>query len=136
MDDAAIAGRTEVSRLRGALRASMLTLAVLAVACTPGNSAPSSASLTELVTEGESLVGESVLVVGTVRMFEEDGSFVRHYVIEDERQNRVALVPGDAASRYVGEEVVAVGRFEFDDTVGRLIRVERMEQSPASSPSG
>ena len=136
MGGTVIVGTIEASRVRGALRASMLTWVVLAVGCALGSSAPLEVTLAELATRAEPYAGESVLVVGTVRLFEDDGAFARHYVIEDERQNRVALLPGDAAARYVGEEVVAVGRFDFDDTVGRLIRVVRIERSPASSPSG
>ena len=109
------------------IRATVLLWVALAAGCALGSSAPSEVSLAELATQGDSVVGERLVVTGTVRMFEPHGSFPRHYVLEDRQQHRVALVPGDLAADYVGREVIAVGRFEFDDTAGRLLRVETID---------
>ena len=116
-------------RIPTVVRATVLLWVALAAGCALGSSAPSKGSLAELTTQGESLVGERVVVTGTVRVFEPHGSFPRHYVLEDRQQHRVALVPGDLAAGYVDREVIAVGRFEFDDTAGRLLRLDMIDAS-------
>lgn len=107
----------------------MLVWVALAAGCALGSSAPFEVSLADLTAQEDALLGESVRVRGTVRMFEGQDSFARHYVLEDRQDNRVALYPGHLAADYVGRQVTAVGRFEFDDTVGRLLRLQMIDAS-------
>lgn len=92
-------------------------------ACGPNEPEPSVVRLVELVAQQESYEGSYVLVRGTVRAFG-DAPAELHYVLEDMRANRVQLLPGSAAQGYVGHDVIVVGRFDFDEATGRLIRIE------------
>ncbi len=117
------------SRIARALAAATL---ILAVGCA-GGSTQTEVSLARLATDEQAYLGETVQAVGTVRVFGEDAS-ARHYVIEDDQQHRVALVPGQEAVSFVGQRVKVVGRFDFSDTSGRLIRVDSIEPSAATTP--
>ncbi|MDP8931139.1 MAG: hypothetical protein M3O70_21840 [Actinomycetota bacterium] len=119
--------------LSGAIAAATL---ILAVACAAGRSTPTEVSLARLATDEQAHLGETVQAVGTVRVFGDDAT-ARHYVIQDDQQHRIALVPGQEAASFVGQRVKVVGRFDFSDTSGRLIRVDRVdsiEPSAASAP--
>lgn len=118
------------SRIPHAFAAATL---ILTVACTAGGSTPTAVALAELATDEHAYLGETVQVVGTVRVFGEEPSR-RHYVIEDRRQHRVALVPGQDAAGFVGRRVEVVGRFDFSDTTGRLIRLDIIEPVAAPAP--
>jgi alkyl hydroperoxide reductase subunit AhpC len=109
-------------------RGSLLLLTVLVVVgCGPG--APTEVALAELAFTAEDHDGEVVEIVGVVREFtvEEDDALEDHFVIEDDEQNRVQLVPHDAVEPYIDEHVRVVGEFTFDETAGRLIEVEEIE---------
>ncbi len=92
-------------------------------ACGPSESEPRVVRLVELVAEQESYEGSYVRTRGTVRAFG-DAPAELHHVVEDARANRVQLLPGSAAQGYVGREVIVVGRFGFDEAIGRFIRIE------------
>ncbi len=120
-------------RIPGVLVAATL---MLALACDVGPSTPTEVSLAQLASDEEAYSGEVVQVVGTVRVFGEEDPSARHYVIEDDRQHRVALLSGQTAASFVGQRVKVVGRFDLSDTSGRLIRVDGIEPSVARSTRG
>lgn len=123
---------TRRSPLSGAIAAATL---ILAVACAAARSTPTEVSLARLATDEQAYLGETVQALGTVRLFGE-GASARHYVMEDDQQHRVALVPVQEVASFVAQRVKVVGRFDFSDTGGRLIRVESIEPSAASAPRG
>ncbi len=100
--------------------------ALLVSACGSGAREAVTVPLIELVTEQDRYEGSDVRTRGRVETFGDDPDVV-HYVIEDDRSNRVQLLPTDVAKRFVGREVIVVGRFGFDDQRGRFIRVESIE---------
>lgn len=71
---------------------------------------------------------------GVVRTFEGP----RHYWVEDDRLNRVALEPDELVAPLVGQEVRVVGRFDFDDRKGRIIEIEEIAPTgrAAGGPEG
>lgn len=91
-------------------------------------------SLANLVAEEEAYVGRDVRTRGVIRAFGEDPG-TRHYVVEDERANRVQILPGTAAARFEGRRVVVEGQFGFDQSSGRFIRARRIEPLGEDSPS-
>lgn len=100
-----------------------LGLALVSAAC-----GPATVTLDQLVAEQDERVGQRLTVEGTVVAFEEpDGSV--SYVLEDDSQNRVLLLPPSRADGYPGERVVVTGSFEFDPDVGRVLRVEEIRPS-------
>ena len=101
---------------------SLLGLMMFAVTCSPFG--PAHVPLAELADQEEAYIGETVQTTGTVRMFEAEGRFARHFVLEDEQRNRVAIVPQDALADFVGERIEVTGRFEFDEATGRVIHLD------------
>lgn len=103
----------------------------LLAACGPEQ--PREVSLADLAFAMAEHDGALVETVGVVRAFTEaeDDALRDHFVIEDDAQNRVELVPHDAVAGYVGEQVRVVGRFTVDD--GRLLEVDAItpEERPA-----
>jgi hypothetical protein len=54
----------------------------------------------------------------------------RHYWIEDDKLNRVALQPEDQLPALVGRTVRVVGKFRYGPSTGRIITIEHMELEP------
>ena len=108
------------------LAAAIVTLAALPLAFAAcggdDNGEPKDVPLADVVADQDSYNGDTLRLQGTVVGFEEA---VEHYVIEDENQNRVELVPTDQAAEYEGQEVSVVGRFTFADDQGRRIEIEK-----------
>ncbi len=94
--------------------------AALLAACGAANSG---VTLETLVNMQNEYNGERVATRGVVRTFDHP----RHYWIEDEKQNSVALQPEDDLPPLVGRRVRVVGKFSYSPTTGRVITVERME---------
>lgn len=67
--------------------------------------------------------GERVATSGVLRTYKKP----RHYWIEDENLNRVALEPEDKLPALVGRTVRVVGRFSYSPSKGRIITIEHME---------
>lgn len=118
---------------RFAGHASLLVLLVLLGAC--GLFGPESVQLRELAIHAEDYDGTTVETVGLVREFGaageedddgDDGDVVHHFVIEDADQNRVEVLPPEAAEPFVGQPVRIVGEFDFDPNRGRAIHVEEI----------
>lgn len=114
-------------RMQDLALAMMLVLAAVVSGCTVGAAPSTVVSLARLVGDEQAYLNQTVQVLATVRVFGESDPSARHYVIEDVGQHRVALLPADMAARFVGQRVRVVGRFEFDDAFGRLIRIESIE---------
>lgn len=70
--------------------------------------------------------GERVATRGVVRTFDNP----RHYWIEDEEMNRVALQPEDKLPPLVGRTLRVVGKFSYSPSTGRIITIEHMELEP------
>lgn len=98
----------------------------IAVAGCGGGRGPVDVSLAQLVAEEEAYLGRLVRTRGVIRAFGEDPA-TRHYVVEDERANRVQILPDAAAAEFEGRRVVVEGVFGFDQRSGRFIRAQRIE---------
>lgn len=100
--------------------------ASLVSACS-NDAGPVKATLAEIVAQQEGYDGLLVETRGFVRQFgSAEGATRLHYVVEDDKANRVALVPNDLAGRYTGQEVVVIGSFRFSEQEGRSIEIERI----------
>lgn len=87
--------------------------------------APASVTLDRLVADQDDLAGRNVTVAGTVTPIEEPDGTVS-FVLEDDRKNRVLLLPTVRVEDHAGEPVVVTGEFDFDPEVGRLLRIEEV----------
>lgn len=113
---------------RGWVLAAMALGLALGAGC--ADAAP--VTLESLAFDTEAHEGDEVVTMGTVVEFtEEDGATERHLVIEDERQNRVRLLPSAAAEPYIGADVQVTGRFSFDPGRGRILQVEEIREARA-----
>ena len=99
-----------------------------ATGCSEDSGAPVRVMLAELVPDQDDYDGRRVETAGVVRRFgEADGATRLHYVVEDQRANRVAIVPDEVAESHTGRQVVVVGLFRFSEGQGRSIEIERIE---------
>jgi hypothetical protein len=90
---------------------------------------PSSVLLAELSAKQESYSGREVRTHGVVREFTDRAG--TYYVIEDARPKRVEIRPASVGAPYVGQDIVVVGRFHWDERQGRSLAVERLEPPAA-----
>ena len=100
-------------------------LATVAVAVAVAMCGSPTVTLERLVVDQDNLAGRSVTVAGTVVPFEEPDGTV-YFVLEDDRQNRVLLVPADRVQGHVGKEVEVSGDFDFDPEIGRVLRIDEL----------
>lgn len=107
-------------------------LALLAVAC--GSDGASTVTLAELATDEGRHEGDTVAVTGRVRAFTDEGR-PPYYVIEDAVPNRVLLLPAESAAPHDGGEVCVVGRFDFDEGLGRTLTIDRIEATSGNGPA-
>jgi hypothetical protein len=109
-----------VSRRRWAAVQWVAALAAVAVlASCAGSSVP----LERLVSRQDRYVGQVVTTGGMVSSFQEpDGT--TSYILEDEAQDRVLLLPADTAAGYLGQSVQVTGLFDFDPERGRTLTVQ------------
>ena len=110
-----------------------LLLAVLAPSllggCVDEPEAPVGATLAELVGNQEGYDDRLVETTGVVRRFgAAEGATKVHYVVEDERANRVAIVPDHIAARYTEQQVIVAGFFHVSQQEGRRIEITRIDQ--------
>lgn len=105
----------------------LVVLASVVAAC--ASAGPAEVTLAELALEADDYDGDVVEVVGVVREFTraEHDAVRDHAVVEDDDQNRVALLPYDEAVPFADRSVRVVGRFAFDETEGRRIDIEEIE---------
>lgn len=73
--------------------------------------------LATLVEQQAEYNGQTLSTSGIVRTFEEP----RHYWIEDDDLNRVAIEPDEAVSDYLGERVRVTGDYRADRKTGRVL---------------
>lgn len=73
--------------------------------------------LATLVEQQADYDGQTLTTTGTVRTFDEP----RHYWVEDDNFNRVAIEPDEAVSELVGERVRVTGEFSADRVRGRIL---------------
>ena len=73
--------------------------------------------LATLVAQQAGYNGQALATTGIVRTFD----VPRHYWIEDDDLNRVAIEPDEAVSDYVGERVRVTGHFRADRETGRVL---------------
>ena len=73
--------------------------------------------LATLVAQQAEYDGQTLSTHGIVRTFDEP----RHYWIEDDELNRVAIEPDEAVSDYVGERVRVTGDYRADRKTGRVL---------------
>lgn len=84
---------------------------------------PEAVTLGQIVADQASYDGDLLRIEGVVVGFENP----EHYVVEDEQQNRVQLLPTGEAAAFEGEQIVVVGRFAFSEEEGRRIEIEEIE---------
>ncbi len=73
--------------------------------------------LAALVEQQAEYNGQTLSTTGTVRTFD----VPRHYWIEDDDLNRVAIEPDEAVSDYVGERIRVTGDYRADRKTGRVL---------------
>lgn len=73
--------------------------------------------LATLVAQQAGYNGQTLATTGIVRTFD----VPRHYWIEDDDLNRVAIEPDEAVSDYVGERVRVIGHFRAGRETGRVL---------------
>ena len=83
-------------------------------------------SLAALVAAQQDFDGRQVIVNGTLHTFDEP----RHYWIENDKPDRVALMGAGDLSGRVGEDVEVHGRFHYDRYKGRRVQVSKIERKP------
>lgn len=108
----------------------LLLASHLVTACGGDDDGTRDVSLATLAAQEGAYDGTLVRTQGVVRTFVQP----RHYWIEDDYPNRVALEPEELVAPLLGQTVRVVGRFNFDERKGRLIRVEEIASlSPGTS---
>ncbi len=96
-------------------------LAVLSLAgC--GNAEPVRTSLSTLSQVQAEFSGRQVIVSGTLRTFESP----KHYWIENDSFDRVALEGADNLAPWVGQTIEVRGTFFYEPETGRRIDVEEI----------
>ena len=101
----------------------LATVVVAVAAC-----GPPTVTLEQLVVDQDDLAGRRVTVAGRVVPFEEPDGTV-YFVLEDDRQNRVVLLPADRVQGHAGKEMVVTGDFDFDPEMGRMVRIDELRPS-------
>lgn len=113
-----------VCRGRGSRLLSAMALVLLLAGC----GGPRVVPLSDLAANAEDYDGRAVVAHGVVVEFGDEGGAVdRYFVMQDHNDNRVQLLPDEAAEPHVGSVVEVVGEFEFDPDRGRLLHVESIE---------
>lgn len=103
----------------------MLTLGL--AAC--GEPKPVLTSLSALAAAQKDFDGQQVIVSGTLRTFDKP----RHYWIENEALDRVAVRGEFDFAEWVGETIKVQGRFAYDTEAGRRIEVQDVVVQPPRS---
>jgi hypothetical protein len=101
-----------------------LIVSTLLSAC--GDPAPVRTSLSALTAAQLDFDGRAVVVIGTLRTFDSP----RHYWIENESPDRVALESADELAPYVGQTVEVRGIFTYERNAGRRIKVKALRTLP------
>lgn len=102
----------------------MATTAVMLTACS--DPPPVQINLAALREYQGELDGRRVVVSGTVRGFDDP----RHYWLENDDLDRVALDGADGLADRVGQTIEVSGVFHYDPDVGRRIEVDQLRSLP------
>lgn len=94
-----------------------LAIVLVTIACGAESGTVPETSLASLVAAPAQWQGKKVEFRGTLREFE-DADGETYGVIEDAAHNRIGLKAISEWQSLVGQEVVATGRMEFDDSFG------------------
>lgn len=78
--------------------------------------------LARLVEQQAEYDGQTLSTTGIVRTFDEP----RHYWIEDDDLNRVAIEPDESVSDYVGERIRVTGDYRADRKTGRILEATQV----------
>ncbi|MFU8815688.1 MAG: hypothetical protein ACNA7W_10100 [Pseudomonadales bacterium] len=101
-------------------RPAPVTLLILSLLIFGCGDSTTRASLESLAQQPSAYEGRRVVTEGVVRTFAKP----RHYWIEDEDLNRVAIEPDHLVSPYLGQVVTVTGRFSASLTSPRTIEAE------------
>jgi hypothetical protein len=101
-----------------------LVTAVVLFAC--AEPAPVHTSLSALTKAQLDFDGRQVVVSGMLRTFDSP----RHYWIENEALDRVALKGAEGLASHVGHNVEVSGIFTYDPNAGRRIEVHELRTLP------
>ena len=93
---------------------------LLLVGC--GESAPTKTTLSALSQVQKDFDGRSVMVSGTLRTFDKP----RHYWIENDALDRVALEGAINLAPLESKTVTVTGMFRYDSNAGRRIEVDEL----------
>jgi hypothetical protein len=104
----------------------VLTLALISLIAGCGGRDAQQTSLSALAAAQQDFDGRQVIVSGTLRTFAEP----RHYWIENDKLDRVALEGGDNLAGRVGDVVEVHGRFHYDRREGRRLFVTKLVDIP------
>lgn len=104
----------------GAVLPGVAVLFLLLAAC--GGGGIRDVTLGQLVADESEYDGDQVRLRGTVVGFENP----EHYVVEDERSNRVQVTPLEDIAPFEGMEVEVSGRFTFSEVRGRQLVLEEV----------
>jgi len=102
-----------------------MLLALVLVGCS--DRGPQQVSLAALAVAQQDFDGRRVIVTGTLRTFDEP----RHYWIENDKLDRVALKDAGDLSGRVGENIEIHGRFHYDRKKGRRVYVSKIVDDPS-----
>ena len=95
---------------------------VMCVALSACGTVARSVDLADLVQHQDSFNGVRLSARGDVRAIHDASG--DYFVLEDEHQDRVAMLPSARAAPYSGQQVEVVGTFRFDQKAGRRIEIE------------
>ena len=109
----------------------LFALAALTVLFGCGDPTPVRTSLSALAAAQLEFDGRQVVVSGTLRTFDSP----RHYWIENEALDRVALAGADELASHVGRTIEVSGIFTYDRNVGRRIEVKELRTLPSAVES-
>lgn len=104
------------------LRVVVAALALtMTAACASGG--PTPVTLATLAAQQDQYDGRTVTTDGVVTEVRDAPAEEPYYVLQDEFDNRVRLLPSDAADSYANEHVSVVGEFRFVADRGRELRI-------------
>ena len=108
-------------------RREFLPVLIVAIALSGcGDPPPVQTTLAALKASQADFSGRQVVVSGTLRTFDSP----RHYWIENEALDRVALEGADELAPLVGQTVEVSGTFVYDRNAGRRIVVQQLRTVP------
>lgn len=112
---------------RASIRNVGLCLLALVASVATGCGGPETVSLEDLAVQIDRYDGKRVATHGVVTEFGGDSDVERYFVLQDDRPNRVRLVPTSEAESHARSMVRVVGTYEFDPARGRLLRIDTIE---------